>query len=233
MHLAGEPVAQRWTADVKRKIRDSRIVGTRNLVHGLSTLSKRPRVLLSASATGYYGSRGDETLTENSKPGDDFLAQVCIDWEKEARMAESLGMRVVCLRTGIVLGKERGALQKILPPFRLGLGGRLASGKQWMPWIHVDDLVGLIQFALSREQVSGPMNGTAPKPVTNTEFTETLAQALHRPAVFTVPGFALRLAYGEMASVVLASTRAMPAVAQSNGYRFEFQELALALADII
>lgn len=233
VHLAGEPVAQRWTPDVKRKIRDSRILGTRNLVHGLSTQSRRPRVLISGSATGYYGSRGDEVLTEKSAPGDDFLAQVCVDWEKEAQMAESLGVRVVRLRTGVVLGKNGGALQKILPPFRLGLGGRISSGKQWMPWIHIDDIAGLIKFAIKHEQTSGPLNGTAPKPATNTEFTETLAQALRRPAVFTVPAFALKLAYGEMASVVLGSQRAVPAGAQSAGYRFEFQELAVALADVV
>jgi hypothetical protein len=232
IHLAGEPVAQRWTPEVKQRIRSSRVDGTRNLVDALARQSRRPRVMVCASAIGYYGSRGDEVLTETSSPGSDFLAGVVVEWEEAAERAEALGIRVVPLRFGVVLGKG-GALAKMLPPFRLGLGGRLASGRQWMSWIHVDDVIGLIRFALENSVIRGPMNATAPQPVPNVDFTRQLATALHRPAIFPVPGFALKLLFGEMAQVILGSQRVIPQAAQSAGYRFEYPELRPALARLL
>jgi uncharacterized protein (TIGR01777 family) len=229
IHLAGEPVAQRWTPEVKKRIRDSRVVGTRNLVHALSTLSVRPRVLIAASAVGIYGSRGDEVLTERSPAGEGFLADVTAGWERESGMAEALGIRVVQLRIGMVLGKGGGALATMLPPFRAGVGGPIASGKQWMSWIHVDDVIGLIVWALQDEKVRGALNTTAPKPVRNQDFTSALGHVLHRPAVIPVPGFGLKLLYGEMASVILASQRVIPAKAQAGGYRFRYEEIVEAL----
>ena len=232
IHLAGEPVAQRWTREVKQRIRSSRVDGTRNLVNALARQSRRPQVMVCASAIGYYGSRGDEVLTETSSPGSDFLARVVVEWEQAAQQAEALGIRVVPLRFGVVLGKG-GALAKMLPPFRLGLGGRLASGRQWMSWIHVDDVIGLIRFALENSDIRGPMNATASQPVPNVEFTQQLATALHRPAIFPVPGFALKLLFGEMAQVILGSQRVVPQAAQSAGYRFEYPELRRALERLL
>lgn len=232
IHLAGEPVAQRWTPDVKKKIYSSRVDRTRHLVNALSTQSRRPQVLICASAIGYYGSRGDEILTEKSAPGDDFLAHVVVDWEKAAALAESLGIRVVRLRVSVVLGQEGGALAKMLPPFRFGVGGRLGSGKQWMSWIHIDDLVHLILFALTTP-VSGAINATAPDPVTNAEFTHELAAALHRPAIFPVPTVALQILFGEMAGVLLASQRVLPKAAKSAGFTFEHPKLGPALRRLL
>lgn len=233
-HLAGEPVAEgRWTADKKRRIMDSRKLGTANLVKALEQLSERPPVLVSASAVGYYGSRGEETLDEQAAPGNDFLAQVCIEWEQAARQAASLGVRVVNPRTGIVLGAGGGALAKMLLPFKLGLGGRLADGKQWMPWIHLDDLAGLLMHAATHAEVSGPMNAVSPNPVTNRDFTRSLAAALHRPAFLPAPGAMLKLAVGEFAEVLLASQRVVPRVAEQSGYRFHYPELAAALEAIL
>ena len=232
IHLAGEPVAQRWTPEVKRRILDSRVIGTRNLLHALSTQSPRPEVLISASAIGIYGSRGDEILTEASTHGKGFLTEVGEAWEREAEMAESLGIRVIRLRIGVVLGQGGGALEKMLPPFRLGLGCRLGSGRQWISWIHIEDVVNLIAFAL-QEKISGPVNATAPNPVTNAGFTQQLGAALHRPAAFAVPGFALKLAYGEMAEVVLEGQRVLPAAALKAGYHFRFPNLEPALAQIL
>jgi len=232
IHLAGAPVAQRWNARVKGDIRDSRVTGTRNLVRTLSELSRKPQVLICASATGYYGSRGDEVLTESSMPGSDFLAQVCVEWEKEAQAAEALGIRVVRVRTGIVLDARGGALKRMLPPFKMGVGGKLGSGKHWMAWIHLDDLAGLFQFALVNP-VSGAFNGVAPNPVTNADFTRALAATVHRPAIFPMPGFALRLMFGEMGDMLLASQRVAPKAAQTAGFKFRFAELAPALADVV
>jgi uncharacterized protein (TIGR01777 family) len=232
IHLAGAPVAQRWSAQVKREIRESRVAGTRNLVQGLAKLSRKPKVLICGTAVGYYGSRGDEVLDESSAPANDFLAEVCVEWEKEARAAEALGMRVVRLRTGIVLDARGGALQRMLAPFKMGIGGKLGSGKNWMAWIHLDDLAGMIQFALANP-VSGAMNGVAPNPVTNAEFTKILAGAVHRPAIFPVPPFALRLLFGEMSAMVLASQRVKPKAAESAGFKFRFPELAGALSDVL
>jgi hypothetical protein len=233
IHLAGEPVAQRWTPEVKKRIYSSRVDGTRHLVNALSTESRRPQVLICASAVGYYGSRGDEILNEKSAPGNDFLARVVVDWEKAASLAESLGIRVVRLRFGMVLGKEGGALAKMLPPFRLGVGGRLGSGRQWTSWIHIDDLIHLILFALTTASVNGAMNATAPEPVTNAEFTKELAAAIHRPAIFPVPKFALRLLFGEMAGMLLASQRVIPDAAKNAGYEFQYPKLGPALRRLV
>jgi uncharacterized protein len=233
VHLAGEPVAQRWTPEVKQRIRSSRVDGTRNLVSALAKQSHRPQVLVCASAIGYYGSRGDEVLTETSAPGRDFLAQVVVDWEQAAGQAEAIGIRVVSLRFGVVLGKDGGALAKMLPPFRLGLGGRLASGQQWMSCIHVDDVIGLIRFSLDNAAARGPMNATSPHPVTNAEFTRELAAALHRPAIFPVPRFALNLLFGEMAEVILGSQRALPKATQTAGFQFQYPELRPALVRLL
>jgi len=228
IHLAGEPVGQRWTDEVKTRIRKSRVDGTRHLVNALSTQSRRPGVLISASAIGIYGSRGDEILTEGSAPADDFLARITVDWENAARLAEPLGIRVVCPRFSMILG-DGGALAKMLSPFRMGAGGRLGSGKQWTSWVHIDDIVSLILFALADDELRGPVNATAPNPVTNAEFTRELAAALHRPAIFPVPKLALKVMFGEMAEVVLASQRVIPEVAQKARFQFQYPQLGEAL----
>ena len=234
IHLAGDPVAdRRWDEAKRREIRDSRVLGTRFLVDGLASLTTRPKVLVCASAVGYYGDRGDETLDEKSAPGSDFLAQVCVDWEREAMRAESFGMRVARVRIGVVLGRGGGALAKMLTPFRLGLGGRLAGGGQWMPWVHLDDVVGILLHASTNESVAGPINATAPTPVTNAEFTQALARALHRPAIFPMPGFVLKLIMGEFGEIVLASQKVIPAAAQRTGYSFQHPQIGPALAAIV
>ena len=232
IHLAGVPVAQRWNERVKNDIRESRVAGTRNLAQALVRLPRKPQVLICSSATGYYGSRGDELLSESSAPGNDFLSEVCVAWENEARAAEAAGIRVVRVRTGIVLDARGGALPKMLPPFKMGVGGKLGSGKHWMSWIHLDDLAALFQYALVNP-IGGPVNGVAPNPVTNADFTKTLAAAVHRPAVFPVPPFALRLLFGEMGGILLASQRVAPKAAQSAGFTFRFPDLAPALADAL
>jgi uncharacterized protein (TIGR01777 family) len=232
VHLAGEPVAQRWNDAAKKRIHDSRVEGTRHLVNALSAQSHRPRVLVCASAVGYYGSRGDQILTEASTPGTDYLARVVVEWEEAAQLAESLDMRVVRLRFGMVLG-HGGALAKLLPPFRFGVGGRLGSGHQWMAWIHLDDAVNLILFALNYAAVRGAVNATAPHPVTNEEFTGRLALELHRPAIIPVPVFALKLAFGEMSEMVVASQRVLPTVAKSAGFRFQYPDLQAALGNLL
>jgi uncharacterized protein (TIGR01777 family) len=232
VHLAGEPVAQRWTEESKRKIRDSRVTGTRNLVQALSKLGNRPAALVSASAIGYYGSRGDEVLTENSAPGTGYLAEVCEAWEREAVAAEALGMRVATVRIGIVLDPRGGALQKMLPPFRMGVGGKVGTGRQWMSWIHLDDLAGIFKMAIEKP-VQGPVNGSAPNPVVNADFTKALAVAVRRPAIFPVPEFGLKLLFGEMSTVLLGSQRVQPQKAASSGYQFRFPQLPGALADLL
>jgi uncharacterized protein (TIGR01777 family) len=233
VHLAGEPVAQRWNADVKRRIAESRVLGTRNLVAGIRKAKYPPKVLVSASAVGYYGDRGDELLTEASPPGSGFLPDVCVQWEREALEAVNLGVRVAMVRIGIVLGSGGGALQKMLPAFKAGVGGKLGSGRQWMPWIHLKDLVNLFLFAAATAGLSGPVNGTSPEPVRNSDFTEALARTLHRPAVMPVPAFALKLLMGEMAGVTLESQRAVPAVARDAGFKHEFTDVSSALADVL
>lgn len=233
IHLAGEPVAQRWSDAAKQRIRDSRVLGTRLLVDAIAQMDTKLQVLISTSAIGYYGSRGDEVLTEESSPGSDFLAQVVRDWEAEARRAESFGVRVVMPRVGLVLGTEGGVLQKLLLPFRLGLGGRIGSGKQWSSWIHIDDLILLFEYAIAEPRMHGPVNAVAPNPVTNAEFTEILAKALHRPALFPVPAFALKLGAGEMAEMLLGGQKVLPQAAEAVGFRFRYLRLADALAQLL
>jgi uncharacterized protein (TIGR01777 family) len=228
VHLAGEPIAQIWTDSAKERIRASRVFGTRNLVEGLAASRRKPQTLVCASAIGYYGSRGDEILTEDSPPGTGFLPDICIEWEREADRAARLGVRVVKLRTGLVLGKGGGALVKMLPIFRVGLGGTLGSGNQWMSWIHVDDIIGLIRHAL-HQPVTGAMNGVGPNPVTNAEFTRALGKAIHRPAFLPVPGFAVKLLTGEMSQIVLDSQRVLPQVAEKSGYSFRHVRVDTAL----
>jgi uncharacterized protein (TIGR01777 family) len=232
IHLAGEPLAQRWTSDVKRRIRQSRVDATRDLVSGYGELRHRPEVMISASAIGYYGDRGGEVLTEESRAGNRFLADVCVGWEREARNAEQFGIRVVPIRIAAVLGRDGGALPRMLKPFRLGLGGKFGSGRQWMSWIHIDDLVRLIRFA-SESNASGPWNGSSPNPVTNAEFTRALAKALGRPAPWSVPKFALRIALGEMADFLFDSARVIPQAATKAGFRFEYPEINMALRSLI
>ena len=230
VNLAGESVgAARWTEDYKRKIYDSRILNTRALVEAMRPHTTRPRVLVCASAVGYYGDRKDETLTEESLPGTDFLAKTCRDWEAEACQATELGVRVSRMRIGIVLGKG-GALEKMLyplplpiSPLKLGLGGPLGSGQQWFPWIHLEDVVGLFVWAVTTDAIQGAFNATAPNPVTNAEFVHTLGRILHRPAVAPVPGFVLKLALGEFAEALLGGQRAFPTAAQKAGYRFRYE----------
>lgn len=233
VHLAGEPVAQRWSPEIRRRIRSSRIEGTRWLVNALGRMERPPAVLVTASAIGYYGDRGDEELTEEAKPGEGFLAEVCQAWEAEADRAGELGIRVVRLRIGVVLGVGGGALQQMLPPFRMFIGGQLASGRQWMSWIHLDDLTGLIRFALETPGLRGAVNGTAPNPARNTEFTRVLARTLHRPALFTVPNAALNVLFGDMAEILLASQRVLPAAARRAGFRFHFPDLGPALKNVL
>jgi uncharacterized protein (TIGR01777 family) len=228
--LAGDPIAGgRWTAARKAEIRRSRVEGTRALVDAVATSEPRPKVLVSASAIGYYGDRGDEPLDETARPGSDFLARVCVAWEAEARRAEDLGVRVVRLRLGVVLAPDGGALTAMLLPFRAGLGGRVGSGKQWMSWVHRDDVVGLIREAVANEAYAGPVNATAANPVTNRDFTRALGRALRRPAVLPAPAFALRLLLGEMATILLTGQRVLPAVAQRLGYAWRQPELPAAL----
>jgi uncharacterized protein (TIGR01777 family) len=231
IHLSGEGIADgRWTAERRQLLRSSRIDTTRVLVDSLSRLKQKPRALIVASAIGYYGSRGDEILTESSTNGTDFLALVCRDWEAEANRAAATGVRTIMLRTGVVLSGKGGALPKMLTPFKLGVGGRLGSGQQWMSWIAIDDVVGIIRHTIANEQVSGPVNVVAPNPVRNEEFTRLLAGMLHRPAIFPAPAFVLRLALGEMAdAVLLSSDRVKPDRMLAAGYKFRFEILEPAL----
>ncbi len=229
IHLAGEDVAQLWTGDAKPRLRDSRELGTRNLVAGLRAADPRPGVLVSSSAVGYYGPHGDEPVTEATPPGDDFLAGICVAWEREAAAAEALGLRVVRVRTGVVLDRGGGALAKMLPFFRLGIGGPVAGGRQRLPWIHVDDLVGMYLAALDEAAWTGPVNATAPDPPTNAAFSRALGRALHRPAFAPIPGFAVRLLYGEMADIVVTGQRAVPERALAHGFGFAHSDLDEAL----
>jgi uncharacterized protein (TIGR01777 family) len=233
VHLAGEDVAQRWSEAAKRRLRASRELGTRNLVAGLAAAEPRPGVLVSASAVGYYGAHGDEPVTEATPPGRGFLADVCVAWEREAAAAEQLGVRVVRLRTGVVLDRGGGALARMLPFFRLGIGGPVAGGRQRLPWIHVDDLVGMYVAALDDAAWSGAVNATAPDPPTNKAFGRALGRALHRPAVAPVPGLAVRLLYGEMAEIVVTGQRAVPERALALGFRHAHPELDEALSSVV
>lgn len=227
VNLAGEPVAQRWTAAARERISNSRIQGTRSLVAALR--EHPPAVLVSASAVGYYGSRGDEILTEDTPPSSDFLGQLAVGWEQEAHAAEQFGVRVVTPRIGVVLGRGGGALAQMLTPFRLGVGGRLGTGKQWMSWIALDDMVSLIEFAIEDPALRGPVNAVAPNPVTNADFTRELAAALHRPAIFPVPAFALKILFGEMSEILLGGQRVIPQAALRAGFQFQFSDLGQTL----
>jgi hypothetical protein len=232
IHLAGENVAQRWTPEVKRRILDSRVLGTQRIVDTIEQVMHKPKILICASAIGIYGDRGDEILTEASVPGTGFLADTCRAWEAEADRARRFGMRVVKIRIGFVLGKEGGALQKMVPAFRAFAGGRLGSGKQWMPWIHVDDVAEIFAYAVENE-ISGVWNATSPNPVRNSEFTRELARTLGRPALFPVPPAALKLAYGEFAQHMIDSARVVPEALVKAGFRFRHPELPEALRDLL
>lgn len=232
VNLAGEPVAGgRWTAARKARIRSSRVDLTETLVDAMLTAERPPGTFVSASAVGYYGDAGDDPVSEDAEPGTDFLASLCLDWETAAMRAEATS-RVVRLRIGLVLGREGGALGVMEPLFRAGLGGRLGSGEQYMPWIHVDDLVGLVLFAIENPSVRGAVNATAPHPVRNSEFTRAFASALGRPAFLPAPGFALRAALGEASDMLLSGQNAVPGAATRAGYRFSHETLEGALADL-
>jgi uncharacterized protein len=235
VNLAGAPIAGgRWTQEQKMVLRSSRVKTTRGLVNALVKMSPPPKVLVSASAIGYYGDRGDEVLTEDSKPGDDFLARIAREWETEALKAEALGTRVVLTRFGIILAKHGGALPQMMRPFKFFVGGKVGSGQQWMSWVILEDVIGIIRHALENADVSGPVNVVAPQPVRNSEFTKELMRAIHRPALFPVPAFALRLALGqEMAdSLLLASQRVQPARLAVANYKFQHPDLRSALAAV-
>ena len=230
INLAGEPIAKkRWTLKQKHQLRLSRIDTTVGLIRAIAKAKQKPRFLLNASAVGYYGPRGDEIIGEDAEAGTDFLATLCRDWENEAKKAEKLGVRVIRLRTGIVLGRGGGALAKMVPPFKFFIGGPLGSGKQWMPWVHIEDEVGLIVYLIENSQASGAVNAAAPNPVTMKEFCRTLGQVLGRPSWAPVPALALRLLLGEMAKMLLTGQRAVPAAAEKFGYRFRYPDLPEAL----
>jgi uncharacterized protein len=235
VHLAGQSVVGRWTEAKKKAIRESRVLSTRNLATALAQSEAKPRVFVCASAIGFYGNRGEEVLREESASGHGFLAAVCRDWESASRIAAEARIRTVNIRTGLVLSAQGGALAKMLGPFNMGLGGRLGSGRQWMSWIHIDDMAGAIHHAMKTESLSGPVNLVGPHPVRNAEFTEVLASVLRRPAIFPVPEFALRLAFGKMAAqeMLLASQRVEPARLAASGYVFGFRELGAALGNLV
>ncbi len=235
INLAGEPIDRRWNDKNRRLFRESRVGLTRGVVAAIARLpaDERPKVLVNASAVGIYGDRGDEILTETSRRGTGYLADLCHDWEHAAQDAESLGVSVIRQRTGIVLGKNGAAFVKLLSVFKLGIGGRLGSGTQWMPWIHLADHRAAIVHALLSETLAGPLNLTAPHPERNRDFTRKFAAALHRPAILPSPAFALRLALGEFSSALLASQRALPAALEADGFHFRFPTLEQALADLI
>ena len=232
IHLAGESVAHKWTPEAKQRIRESRVLGTRNLVEAIAKCAKGPKVLVSASATGYYGDRGEEELTETSALGKSFLSEVCEEWEQEAAKAVPLGVRVVSIRTGMVLGPGGGALARLVNAFKTKMGGKLGSGKQWMPWIHIADAIELYRYALENG-LTGVYNGTSPYPVRNETFTEALGDALHEPSKISVPEFALKMMFGEMSEVMLASQRVLPERTQQSGFEYRFPEISPALRDVV
>jgi uncharacterized protein (TIGR01777 family) len=230
IHLAGESIVGRWTAEKKLKIRDSRVVGTGNLARALAEAKDKPQVFICSSAIGFYGDRGYEILNEESTPGKGFLPDVCREWEAATQPAAEAGIRTVQMRTGVVLSPTGGALRKMLAPFKMGLGGKIGNGRQWMSWIDVQDMVGAIHHILKSDLLHGPVNLVAPKPVTNAEFTRTLASAVSRPAIFPLPAFVVKLAFGEMGeTVLLGSQRVEPAQLVSSGYPFRFSELRASL----
>ncbi|MBU3664798.1 MAG: TIGR01777 family protein [Chthoniobacterales bacterium] len=232
LHLAGEPVFGRWTADKRNRIMASRVLGTRSIAEGFARSKQPPRVLVSGSAVGFYGNTGDHEVTEQSPAGSGFLADVCRAWEGEAEKISRSGARLVLLRTGFVLGRG-GAMNIMLPVFRAGLGGRLGSGRQWMSCIHVDDVAGMALWAAENGAVRGPLNAVMPHPLTNAEFTRDLSGAVHRPAIFHAPSFLLRLVLGRMASLLLDSSRVLPGVALAGGYDYVFTDVGAALRDIV
>jgi uncharacterized protein len=230
INLAGEPIAEiKWSATQRRRLEKSRVDSTHVLVEGCAKAKHTPKFLINASAVGYYGPHGDEIITEEAPAGADFLSQLCLNWEAEAMRAERLGMRVVRLRTGIVLGRGGGALEKMVPPFKWFTGGPLSSGKQWMSWIHLEDQVRLILYLIENQQAAGPINATAPNPARNKDFSRALGKVLHRPSWMPVPGFILRIGLGDMADMLLTGQRAMPAAAQKLGFEFRYPNLPEAL----
>ncbi|HMB38955.1 MAG TPA: TIGR01777 family oxidoreductase [Wenzhouxiangellaceae bacterium] len=234
INLAGEPIAEgRWTDEKKRKIVESRVESTRAIVELCAAAESPPKVLVSASAMGYYGDQGDREVTEDTPPNHEFVHDICDRWESEARKAESHGVRVAIARIGLVLDQGGGMLARTLTPFKLGVGGRLGDGSQYMPWIHREDMVRILIFLLEREELSGPFNASAPKPVTNAEFTQTLASALHRPAVLPAPAIALKLAFGEMSRLLLTGAKMLPKRLEEAGFEFRYAELKEALAEIL
>ena len=234
IHLSGETVAGRWTAARKRSIRDSRVISTQHLATALAQTEKPPHTFLCASAIGYYGNRGDELLTEQSAPGDGFLAEVCREWEAATQPAAAAGIRVANLRMGVVLSRRGGALQQMLLPFRLGLGGRIGSGRQWFSWIHIDDVVAAVLHILENLIIRGPVNMVSPNPLTNTAFTKALAQTLRRPAIFPVPAFVLRLAFGQFAEEgLLSSARVIPQKLIESGFHFRYPDIQAALTNTV
>lgn len=235
MHLAGVSIADgRWNPAHKKALRDSRVAATHHLIESLKTLKRPPRIFIAASAIGFYGDRGDEELVESSAAGTDFLAQLCVDWEAESSRAREFGARVVQLRTGVVLARDGGALPKMALPFRLGAGGPVGSGRQWVSWIALDDVTGIVSHALSNAQINGPYNVVAPQPVRNADFAKSLGRVLHRPAFFPTPAFALRLALGEMAdALLLSSQRVLSQRIEQTGYRFAHSELDGALRSVL
>jgi uncharacterized protein len=234
IHLAGESIATRWTEARKRRIVESRVLATQHLAAALSKAQQRPRVFICASAIGYYGNRGDEILREDSPSGEGFVGEVCRRWEAAAQSVSAAGIRSVQIRTGIVLSAHGGALAKMLPPFRIGVGGNIGNGRQWMSWIDLRDEVGAIQHLLTNESISGPVNLVSPNPIRNAEFTKTLASVLRRPAIFPMPAFAARLAFGQMADeLLLASQRVQPAKLAASGYKFQYSDLRSSLQTIL
>jgi uncharacterized protein (TIGR01777 family) len=232
VNLAGEPIFGLWTAEKRRQIRESRVAGTQRIVEAIEAMVERPRVLINASAIGYYGDTGETLVDESSPVGRGFLADVCRDWEGEAKRAESHGVRVVFVRTGFVLGSG-GALKLIGPIFKLGLGGKLGSGGQWMSGVHVDDVAGIAVWAIENEGINGPVNAVMPAPFRNSEFTKELARSVARPAIIPAPAFALRLAFGELSHSMLDSCRVAPRVALQGGYKYRFPTLPAALSSAV
>jgi uncharacterized protein (TIGR01777 family) len=238
VNLTGENLfTQRWNDAFKQRLRSSRVLSTHNVVQALArkprTAAGAPRVLVNASAIGYYGPHGDEELTEDSPAGEDFLARLCVDWEQAARKAEEQGIRVAIVRIGVVLDQSGGALAKLLTPFKMGAGGPVASGKQWLSWIHHEDLVGILMLALSNAGARGPLNGTAPQPVTNRDFAKALGRALSKPSFMPTPGFALKMMLGEVADLLTTGQRVLPRRAQALGYTFRFPDIDTALQDML
>lgn len=235
VHLAGETVSGlRWTEDKKKAIRNSRVNGTRSMIETFAKFQKKPRAFITASAIGFYGDRGEEELTETSAAGDNFLSDVCREWEAESRRAEDLGIRTVLLRTGIVLSKNGGALAAMLLPFKMGVGGVVGSGEQWMSWISLDDMIGVIEFAIENENLRGAVNVTSPNPAKNAEFTRTLGEVLYRPTILPLPGFAVNLVFGEMGdALLLASSRVLPKRLLAAGYEFKYPDLKKAIEHVL